>query len=41
MNEFFSKLEYAVDWLYEFISKVVTLIEGLISVVENSGVTGE
>ena len=41
MNEFFSKVEYAVDWLYEFISKFVTLIEGLISVVGNAGVVEE
>ena len=31
MNEFFSKVNGAVDWLYEFFAKVVTLIEGLVA----------
>ena len=31
MNEFFAKVNGAVDWLYELLAKFVTLIEGLMA----------
>lgn len=31
MDEFFSKVNGVVDWLYEILAKLVTLIEGLVA----------